>query len=215
MSKHESYSVVIADDHEIIREAVLDIIKQASVEAGESYELLAFAENGLEAIAAVKAHKPDLLFLDVSMPLASGAEVIHDIRRWSPDTKIIVFTGVTAPGLLASLVETRVEGLFSKGSSVKAMRDKLPTIMLGGRFISPDLLDVIEQGRQGANLTERERQTLNMVVSGKTNKEIAEVLNISPKTVDKHRTALMGKLGVHSVAQLMARAIKDGLIDPT
>lgn len=214
MPGKNTYRVVIADDHEIIRDAVRDLIEQASAESGAGYELVATAENGLEAIAAIKANKPDILFLDVSMPLASGAEIVHDIRRWSPDTRILVFTGITAAGLLAGIVESGVDGLFSKSSPVKTLLDQLPLILRGGRYIAPEFVDAIAQGRQAATLTDRERQTLNMVVAGKTNKEIAELLNISPKTVDKHRTSLMSKLEVHSVAQLMARALRDGLIDP-
>ena len=145
---------------------------------------------------------------------ASGAEIILDIRRWSPETRIIVFTGVTAAGLIAGIVESGVDGLFSKAAPVTAILEKLPVIMRGKRYIAPEFLDVIQQGQQAATLTERERQIMNMIVSGKTNKEIARALNISPKTVDKHRTSLMSKLGVHSVAELMTRALKDGLIDP-
>lgn len=214
MSNKKKYTYVIADDHEIIRSALHDLMLQASVGTGELYELSAFAENGLETIAQIKVHKPDVLFLDVSMPLASGAEIIFDIRRWSPDTKILVFTGVTAIGLLAGLVESGIDGLFSKGAPVTIIIEKLPFIMRGSRYIAPEFIDAIQQGQQTTTLTERERQIMNMIISGKTNKEIAGALNISPKTVDKHRTSLMGKLGVHSVVELIARALKDGLIDP-
>ena len=210
----KNYTVIIADDHDIIRTAISDHIQRASADSEVSYELLGFAQNGLEAIALVKSYKPDLLFLDITMPLASGSEIIHDIRRWHSETKITVFTGVTAPGLLASIVEAGVDGLFSKSSSISNMFEQLPAIMRGGRYIVPEFVETIEQGQQTLALTNRERQILNMVVAGKTNKEVATVLNISPKTVDKHRSSLMGKLGVHSVAQLMARALKDGLIDP-
>lgn len=214
MSNKKIKTCVIADDHEIIRSALHDLMRQASSDSGEAYELSAFAENGLETIALVKVHKPDLLFLDVSMPLASGAEIIHDIRRWSPGTRIIVFTGVTAAGLIAGIVESGVDGLFSKAAPVTTILEKLPIILRGKRYIAPEFIDVIQQGQQAATLTERERQIMNMIVSGKTNREIAGALNISPKTVDKHRTSLMGKLEVHSVAELMTRALKDGLIDP-
>jgi len=214
MLNNKIYTVVIADDHEIVRDAVHGYIQGASAGAGSGYELVATAGNGIETIAVIKAHKPDLLFLDISMPLASGAEIIHDIRRWSPDTRIIVFTGITSPGLLASVVESGVDGLFSKGAPVGDMFDKLRIILQGKRYIVPELLSLIQQGKQAGMLTDRERQTLNMIISGKSNKEIAQVMNISPKTVDKHRTSLMNKLEVHSLAQLMARALKDGLIDP-
>jgi DNA-binding NarL/FixJ family response regulator len=212
-SINKNYRVVIADDHEIIRTAVTDYIKQATAEIGASCELLAFAENGLEAIAAVKQYKPDLIFLDISMPLATGVEIIHDIRRWSPDSKIIVFTGVTASSLLTSIVEHEVEGLFSKGSPVEVMRESLPLILQGGRYIAPELLSIIERGQQVVSLTERERQVLNKIIAGKTSNQMAEELFISPKTVEKHRTSLMSKLEVRSMAQLLARALKDGLIE--
>ncbi len=213
MAQVKTISVVIADDHEIIRSAIDSLLINLSSESSHQYQVVAVAENGLGALAAAKAQKPDLLFLDISMPLASGAEIIHDIRRWSPDSRIIVFTGISAPGLLATIVESGVEGLFSKGSPVDQMREKLPLILQGGRYVAPDFLELIEQGQQAVALTDRERQVLNMIVAGKTNKEIAEALFISPKTVDKHRTSLMNKLEVHSVAQLLARALKDGLID--
>lgn len=214
-SHAEPVTVVIADDHQIIRDAIDSLLAQASEQFGHRYDRVATAEDGLSAIARVKAHKPALLFLDISMPMASGVEIIHDIRRWSPDTRIIVFTGITSPGLIATVVESGVDALFSKGSPVADMIDKLPLILRGGRHIAPEFNDMIARGKQAASLTDRERQILNMVVSGKTNKEMAELLHISPKTVDKHRTSLMTKLDVHSAAQLMARALKDGLIDPT
>ncbi|TVO58844.1 LuxR C-terminal-related transcriptional regulator [Denitromonas halophila] len=207
--------VVVADDHAIIQDAVRSLLVQAGAQLLMRFEICAIAPDGLAAIAQVKAHRPDLLFLDISMPLASGAEIIHDIRRWSPATRIVVFTGITSPGLVASTVEAGVDGLFSKGGATTAMIDKLPLILRGGRFIAPEFEAMIAAGRQAATLTDRERQILNMVVAGKTNKEMAQMLNISPKTVDKHRSSLMTKLDVHSAAQLMMRALKDGLIDPT
>lgn len=207
------YSVVIADDHEIIRAALSDMLAKLSTSEAAVFQLRSTAANGLEALSAIKKHQPDLLFLDLSMPLAGGAEIIHDVRSWSPHSRIIVFTGITSPGLLASIVESGVDGLFSKGEPVDVMRQKIPLILQGGRFITPELLAIIEQGKPAASLTERERQILNKVVSGKTNKEIAKELFISPKTVDKHRSSLMNKLQVHSVAQLLAKALKEGLID--
>lgn len=90
-------TVVIADDHAIIREAIDDLLAGVPQDGDYTYEVVAVAENGLEALAAVKSHRPTLLFLDISMPYASGSEIIHDIRRWSPDTRIAVFTGVPRP----------------------------------------------------------------------------------------------------------------------
>jgi DNA-binding NarL/FixJ family response regulator len=209
----KTFTAVIADDHVIIRDAIADLLNTASTAGEHAYTLAAVAENGIETIAAIKAHRPDLLFLDISMPLATGAEIIHDIRRWSPDTRIVVFTGITSPGLLAGVMEAGVDGLFSKSVPVSDMLDKLPLILQGSRHIASEFTDLIRQGQQSEALSGRERQVLNMIVSGKSNKEIARLLNISPKTVEKHRASVMSKLEVHTVAQLMARALRDGLID--
>lgn len=208
-------SVVIADDHEIVRDAVRGLLSEVSDPLTTTYRVDAEATNGLEAITAVKHHTPDLLFLDLSMPLAGGFEIISDVRRWSSNTKIVVFTGVTAPGLLANAIEAGVDAIFPKTTSPAQMGQKLELVIRGARFIHPDLVETIKQGQQIQRLTKRERETLNLILVGKTTREIAEQLNLSPKTIDKHRVSLMKKLDVHSVAELMVRALKDGLIDPT
>lgn len=206
-------TVVIADDHAIIRDAIHDLLTHAGNGTGSDYEIVDVAENGLAAIAAIKAHRPALLFLDISMPLAGGAEIIHDLRRWSPDTRIVIFTGVTSPSILAGILEAGADAIFSKLSPAQDMLAKLPLLLMGERYVAPELTDFIRKGQQGETLTGRERQVLNMIVTGKSNKEIALELNISRKTVEKHRGSVMLKLEVHSVAQLMVRALQDGLID--
>lgn len=208
------YTVVVADDHDIVRKAVADVLRSQSDDSGPSFDIVAQAANGLDAIAEVKTHAPDLLFLDISMPLANGIEIINDVRRWSPDTRIVVLTGVTSSGLLAHAVEAGAQALFGKTFALDRLVEQLDLILAGGHYIDPDLLKLIERGSAAATLTHRERQTLNMIVTGKSNKEIARLLDISAKTVEKHRGSLMNKLGVRSVAELMARALKDGLIDP-
>jgi len=210
----QRYTVVVADDHDIVRKAVADVLLAQSRASGRTFDIVAQAANGLDAIAEVKAHTPDLLFLDISMPLANGIEIINDVRRWSPDTRIVVLTGITAGGLLAHAVQAGVQGLFSKTSPVERLAEQLEVIMAGGHFVDPELVALIERSNGATTLTDRERQTLNMIVAGKSNKEIARQLNISIKTVEKHRGSLMSKLEVRSVAELMARALKDGLIDP-
>lgn len=179
---------------------------------GLTIEVVAEAANGIEALSETKSHTPDLLLLDISMPLANGAEVLLEIRRWSPATKVVVFTAVTSVGLLASLIESGVDGLFAKGSPMEPLYEKLPLIMQGAHFIAPEILALIPRNTSNIELTPRERQTLNMIVAGRSNKEIANLLHISIKTVEKHRTSLMAKLNVHSVAELLSRALQEGLI---
>lgn len=208
------YRAVIADDHEIVRHGLRLALEKPGLITPDGIEIVAEAENGFVALAAVKQHQPDLLMLDIAMPLAGGAEVIGDIRRWSPGTRIVILTGINAPGLICNLLDAGVEGMFSKGQSMDELYEKLPLILHGGRCIAQPFVDTLESRESARSLTERERQTLNMIIAGKTNREIAEAMAISAKTVDKHRTSLMQKLDVHSIAELMAYALREGLIVP-
>ncbi len=211
---HKHYfSAVIADDHQIVRSGLKMALEAPDMVSGRPIKVVAEAENGLEAIEQVKAKQPDLLLLDVSMPMASGAEILADIRRWSPDTRIVVLTAVTSTGLLSSLVESGVDGLFSKGSNQDELFAKLPLILAGGRHIETTLVALLNDAVPMAKLTQRERQSLNMIVAGRTNGEIAELMGVSPKTAEKHRGSLMAKLGVNSMAGLMAKALREGLIE--
>lgn len=210
----EQYTVVLADDHQIVRDGLRASLQRPGVVEPAGLRVLAEADNGFEAIAQTKLHQPDLLVLDIAMPLAGGAEVIVDIRRWSPATAIVVLTGIDAPGLIAGLLQSGVEGMFSKGAPLDELYQKLPLILRGGHYISDRFLRLMETHHSMQQLTARERQTLNMILAGKSNREMADMLSISPKTVDKHRTSLMHKLGVHSVAQLLQLALKEGLVDP-
>ena len=205
---------VIADDHQIVRAGLRGALEAPGVVGNTPITVVDEAGDGLAAIAAVKRHKPDLLLLDVSMPHAGGVEVLLEVRRWSPKTKVVVFTGISAPGLISDLIEAGVDGLFSKAADNAEMFAKLPLIVNGGRHIAAFFVDRLEDQPSRTGLTDRERQTLNMIIAGRSNKEIAAGLGISIKTVDKHRTSLMQKLDVSSVAQLVALALKEGLIDP-
>ncbi len=211
--KQDRYYAVVADDHAIVRAGLRDALEKPGLVEHDGIEVVAEVGDGLSAIAEVRKHRPDLLLLDVSMPLAGGVEVMVEVRRWSPDTKVVVLTGVSAVGLVSDLVEAGVDGLFSKASSNEEMYEKLPNILRGRRHIAKQFLDILEENPKPAILTDRERQTLNLIIRGRSNKEIAEGLGISIKTVDKHRTSLMQKLKVHSVPQLMALALKEGMID--
>lgn len=203
---------VIADDHAVVRSGLRALLQSIPLSAQRRFHIVAEAENGIQAIAAVKQHQPNLLLLDVSMPLAGGAEVINEIRRWSKHTKIAVFTGITASGALSGLVAADVDGLFSKTADEAELGTHLPLLLEGGQFISPSILRILESNNRVQDLTNRERQTLNMIITGKSNQEIAHALNLSEKTVGNHRTRLMAKLGVHSLAELIAYALETGLL---
>ena len=207
------YTVIIADDHHLVRAGIKTALEKPGVIETNGLCVVAEATDGLETVGLIKVHKPDLLVLDVQMPRASGTEILVDVQRWSPETKIVVVTAVSAPGLLAGMVEGGIDGLFSKASDNTELFEKLPLILRGGRHIAEPMAALLKGAGTAPNLTDRERQTLNMIVSGRSTAEIAVRMGISTRTAEKHRASLFAKLNVKSAIELMAWAIKDGLID--
>ncbi|MGP6089810.1 LuxR C-terminal-related transcriptional regulator [Antarctobacter jejuensis] len=209
------FHAVVADDHAIVRAGLRAALESPGLVEPAGISVVAEAADGLSAIAAVRQHRPALLLLDVQMPLAGGLEVLIEARRWSPDTRVVVLSGVTAIGKISELVASGVDGLFSKGEDNEELFGALPGILRGRRHIGTAFAQMLENAPQVQPLSDRERQVLNLIVAGRSNKEIAEILGISAKTVDRHRTNLMQKLDVHSVAQLIAYALREGLIAPS
>ena len=134
------YDCVIADDHAIVRGGLRAAMETPELIEQNGLNVVAEAANGLEAIAALRQHRPHLLLLDVQMPLAGGAEVVLEARRWSPDTKIVVLTGVSSVGKLAELIEIGVDGLFSKATENDELYAALPLILRGGEDMCPNTL---------------------------------------------------------------------------
>lgn len=209
------FQAVVADDHAIVRSGLRAALESPGLVEAAGIKVVAEAADGLSAIAAIRQHRPSLLLLDVQMPLAGGLEVLIEARRWSPETRVVVLSGVTSPGKIGELVSCGVDGLFSKGEDNDELFGALPGILRGRRHVSEVFRRMLEEAPEVPDLSERERQVLNLVVAGRSNKEIAQILGISVKTVDRHRTNLMQKLDVHSVAQLIAYALREGLIAPT
>jgi DNA-binding NarL/FixJ family response regulator len=203
-----SATAIVADDHKLLRDGIKQILLSI-----DSITVVAEACDGLEAISLVRRHTPDLLTLDMAMPYAQGLEIYEEVRRWSPETRVIVFTGLTSIGLLSELVTAGVDGLFAKRGDPDQLMESVPIILNGGKVIAPEIVELLENREPTASLTARERQILSLVATGRSNKEIASRLGVSLKTVDNHRTNLMRKLDVHSVAELLSYALREGLLD--
>lgn len=216
--------MVIADDHALVRSGLKDVLLRLGGAAGSTggsdagqrgVEVVGEATNGIEAISLGKTLRPDLMLLDAGMPLARGMEVFGEVRRWSPDTRIAVVTGFTAAHVLADWIAAGVDGLFLKTCSGEEMAHGFALVLRGEGYIAREVLEVLEraEAQEVEALTLRERQVLHLIAEGCSNAAIAERLSISVKTVDNHRTRMMAKLKVHSVAQLLSYALKAGLLD--
>ncbi len=198
---------IIADDHPFIREGVSALLQSM----GE-YEVVAEAVDGLELITLIRQKKPDLVISDIAMPHLTGLEAIVEIKRWCPDCVIVVLTGLTARGMIAQLDQLEVAGIYLKSDRLDELRNALPHIMAGRILRSKSVAEMLKECSSSA-LSGREQQVLMGIARGENNAAIAEKLGISSNTVDKHRTNLMRKLNVHSAAELLAVAIRDGLMD--
>lgn len=203
----EQYTAVIADDHPMIRKAVAQLLTTAGL------VVVAEAQDGLEAIAQVRAHRPTLLVLDIAMPHARGIEVFAETKRWSPETKPLIFSGMTSVSLFQELVDEGANGVFFKRGEMSVFADAVPRILAGENIVAHDIQSMLKGAENTARLTLRERQVLSLICHGNTNKQIAEQLGVSAKTIDNHRTNLMSKVGAHSIAELLAYAMREGVLE--
>lgn len=176
--------------------------------------MVAEATDGLATIVAAKKYKPDLLTLDIAMPHAQGISVVTEVQRWSPGTRIVIFTGITSANLLSEMVYAGVQGIFTKRGDITEFEVAIPTILRGGTVLSSDARAITENADVDHNLTKRERQILSQICAGRSTKQIADSFSISVKTVDNHRASLMAKLNVRSLAELLAYAVREGLLNP-
>jgi len=201
-------TIIIADDHAFTVNGMATVVDKIP-----NFTIAGTASNGIEAIALIKKHQPDCALLDLSMPGANGLEVFLEGKRWSPKTRFIIVTGISAAALFQQLYEAGIDGLFVKNSPPDVITQGIIKVSQGERVISEEAMKAIERVQSNGTLSKRELQVLNALAQGKNNKEIAEHLSLSPKTIDSHRTSLLRKMNVNSTAALLVNAIRSGLLD--
>lgn len=182
------------------------------------------AEDGLEAIRQIRKTTPDLVLLDLSMPKLGGISVLREVKRELPETRILALTIHESDQYVLEAFEAGTDGYCIKDASRKELMLGIDSVLRGQTYISPGISDQVmagylagqrrtrEKSRWDA-ITQREREVLKLLAEGYTNKQIGNLLNISVKTVEKHRANLIGKLDLHNVAQLTAFAIEKGLVE--
>jgi len=212
------FKVIIADDHTILRQGL-----RALLSSNPNLKVVGEAEDGREAIRCVEDHSPDLALIDLSMPRMNGMEAIGDIKKANPETKIIVLTVHKTEEYILEALKSGVDGYVLKDASHTELMIAINNVFKGKRYLSADISGkVIEGYLEGRkilksksaweNLTQREREILKLIAEGNKNKEIADYLCISLKTVEKHRANLMKKLDRHNAAALTAFAMEKGLV---
>ena len=208
--------ILIADDHALVRAGI-----RALAEKIEGVEVVAEAGNGAEALELTRQLKPDLVLLDISMPGASGFEVLARQAQEFPDVRVIVLTVHEAEAYAVRALREGAAGFLLKSAAAVELREAIETVTSGQTYISPELSrrSLLDYGKASSDrakldtLSPRQREILKLVADGLNTKEIAGHLSISAKTVETHRAQLMERLNIHEIASLVRFAVKMGLVD--
>lgn len=214
----EKKSIIIAEDHTILREGLKMLLS-----SNPQYEIVAEAEDGLQAIRLCESFKPDLVLMDLSMPRMNGVGALQEIKKQCPETKILVLTVHKTEEYILATLKAGADGYVLKDATHGELELAIECVFSGKSYLSPGISEkVIEGYLEGRttikstsswdSLTQREQEILKMIAEGYKNKEIGDYLCISAKTVEKHRANLMKKLDLHSISALTAFAMERGLI---
>lgn len=211
-------TIVIAEDHLILRQGLRSLLVTS-----EDLEVVGEAGDGLEAIRSILEHKPDLVLLDLNMPRMNGISVILEIKRQAPDTKILALTMHKEEDFVLQAFHAGANGYCLKSAGHEELVIAIRAVLDGKSYVSPEISDTVLEGwleeRKTVKndsswhaLTQREKEVLKLVGEGYQNKEIADYLCISPKTVEKHRANIMQKTDLHTASALTAYAIEKGIV---
>jgi DNA-binding NarL/FixJ family response regulator len=207
--------ILIADDHDVVRSGLRKVL-----EAQSNWEVVAEACDGKDAISKAAETKPDVAVLDYAMPLINGVEATRQIRARLPKTEVLIFTMHDSETLIQELLSAGARGYVLKSDSRRHLLGAIESLALHKPFftakVSESLLDsfLTRPSRENSILSNRERGVVQLIAEGHTNKEIANVLNISLKTVETHRATVMRKLNLSSSASLVRYAIRNSIIEP-
>ncbi len=211
--------VLLADDHPIMRAGIRLLLENES-----DIEIVGEAENGLKAVEMTKSLNPDVVIMDISMPDLDGFEATRRICQTCPNTRVLVLTMYDSEEHFFEILKAGAVGYVPKRAAPTDLIAALRSVHAGGVFIYPTVArslvnDFLRRSDAGSEqeslggLTDRERQVLRMIAQGMSNREIAEALVLSVKTVERHRANVMEKLGLHNRTALVKYAIRKGLVD--
>jgi DNA-binding NarL/FixJ family response regulator len=209
-----SVRILIADDHEIVRSGL-----RTFVEAHPRWTLVGEAVNGKEAVIKALQSKPDVAVLDYALPLKNGIEATREIRARLPATEVLIFTMYDSDAIIGELLAAGARGFLMKSDTEKYIVPAIDALAMHKPFftskVSEALLAAFIKRPEHTHfvLTPRERGVVQLVAEGYSNKQMAQLLNISVKTVETHRAVVMRKLGLNSSAALVRYAVRNKIIE--
>jgi two-component system, NarL family, response regulator NreC len=210
--------ILLADDHTIVRQGIRKIL-----EAQADWEVVAEAGDGREAVRRALELKPDIAVLDIGMPLLNGIEATSQIVRRAPQTRVIILSMHPNEAYITRALQAGARGYLLKDSAGDDLIRAVTLVDEGKSFFSPAVAKVMlddyvralsERGvvDRYDSLSEREREIFQLVAEGRSNKDIADILGVSPNTIETHRAHIMEKLDVHSAVELVLYAVRKGII---
>jgi DNA-binding NarL/FixJ family response regulator len=209
--------ILLADDHAVVRRGL-----RALLEARQDFEICAEASNGRDAVELALHHRPDVAVLDLSLPIVNGIEATRQIRKEAPGTEVMIFTLHDKQNEIRDVLHAGARGYVLKSEAdeqiVRAIEALARHNAYFSNHVSEALLDNLIEGQSAEggtpSLTAREREVVRRIAEGNSNKKIAQLLQISVKTVETHRAAAMRKLDIHSTAELTRYAVRQKLVAP-
>ena len=213
-------TVLIADDHMVVREGLRKLL-----EAESNIEMIAEAATGRKALEQARVLHPDVIVMDIAMPQMNGLEATRQILKILPATKVLILSAHNDDAYVENVMTLGASGYLIKQTSAHFLSEAIRKVQAGGTFFSPDVAKRLHKRQQeslnrkgqcksnAARLSSRETEVLQLIAEGEANKQIAEALGISIKTVEKHRDHLMRKLDIHDTASLTRYAIEVGIIE--
>jgi two-component system NarL family response regulator len=199
--------VLLVDDHALLRTGVANIINQEP-----DLHVVAEAENGVDAISAYERHQPDVTLLDLRMPVMEGVEVVRQIRERDPRALVIILTTYDTDDEISRALKAGAKAYVLKDISADDLVGCIRNVLAGKTYLAPAAAAKLAEGVTHVQLTPREMATLRLLADGKANKEIANALDISERTVKTHLAHLFEKLGVTSRTEAIKVATRRGLV---
>lgn len=210
--------VLVADDHTIVRDGIRALLALVS-----DVEVVGEAANGMEALEKARQLVPDVVLMDIAMPLMDGLEATRRIHKEFPEMKVLVLTQYDEEEYVFSIIEAGAQGFITKAAASSELASGIRAVYQGKSFLSPVAAKALVKHYQQATplrnrndpyeqLTQREREVLKLIAEGYTTQQIADMLVLSPKTVEGHRTNLMLKLDIHNKTELIKYAIRKGIV---
>ena len=217
-------TVLLAEDHTIVRQGLRTLL-----DAETDIEVVGEAENGQQAVLLAKKLRPEVVVIDMAMPTLNGMEATRQILKALPTTRVLVLSAHSDDDYIDQAIEMGASGYLIKESSAQVLSRAIREVQKGKKFFSPSisrrledqqekLLDMggtLGSNKKKLNLSSREVEVIQLISEGKSNKEISTALDISIKTVEKHRQHIMDKLNIHNTAGLTRYAISKGIIEDT